>query len=91
MLQLLVVEDRLQVAECVFAVLWLVAGFGVFNQNFLFLASVWVFVLIASAHTRFHLIHILTTCTTASEGVPSEACRVDFNLDGIVDERSHKH
>ena len=48
---LAVVELRLQEAQGVLAVLGLVAGFGVFDEDFLFLARVGVFVLVAQTHS----------------------------------------
>ena len=78
-------------AQGVLAVLGLVAGLGVFNENLLFLAGVGVGVLVAQTHARFHLVYVLTACTAASEGVPRHQCRFHFHLDCVVDQRCHKH
>ena len=88
---LAVVELRLQEAQGVLSVLGLVAGLGVFNEDFLFLARVGVFVLVAQTHTRLHLVYVLSTSTAATEGVPRQARLLDDDFDGVVDERGDKH
>ena len=48
-------------------------------------SRVGVFVLITQAHARFYLVHVLTTGTTRPNGVPTYACGVYIQFDGIVD------
>ena len=90
MLQLLVVEDRAQLAHGVLLVLGLVARLGVLDEDFLLLAGVGVGELIAQAHARLHLVHVLTAGAARAEGVPRHTGRVDLHLDGVVDKRRHE-
>ena len=63
LLVLLIIYKGVQSAQCVLLVLRLVAGLGTLNQYLLSLARVRVLPHIAQAHTRFHLVHILTSST----------------------------
>ncbi len=78
-------------AQGILAVLGLVAGLGIFDEDFLFLPGVGIGVLIAQTHTRLHLVHILASGTAASECIPRHQCRFDLNLYGVIDQRGDEH
>ena len=83
-----VIELTLQQQHGLGSVLGLVAGLGILNEDLLFLARVGVFILVAQAHARLHLVDILTTGATGAERIPAHAGRIDIHLDGVVDEWS---
>ena len=70
--------------ESLATVLWLVACLGVLDKNFLFLAGIRVGVPITKANTRLHLVDVLTTRTTGTEGIPRQLGWIDIHLDGII-------
>ncbi len=78
-------------AQGVLAVLWLVTGLGVLDEDFLLLAGVWVGVLVAQAHTRLHLVDILAAGTTRAESVPRHQRRLHLHLYRVIDQRGDKH
>ena len=88
---LLLIKDGAQVAQGVLAVLGLVAGLGVFNQDLLFLAGIGVGVLVAQTHTRFHLVDVLAAGTTGAESVPRHQRRLNLHLDSVVNQGGDKH
>ena len=88
MAQFALVELGAEQTHGVLFVFGLVAGLGVFDEDFFFLAGVGVFVLVAEADAALNLVDVLTTGTAAAEGVPAEARHVDDDFDGIVDEGS---
>ena len=86
MAQFALVELGAEQTHGVLFVFGLVAGLGVFDEDFFFLAGVGVFVLVAEADAALNLVDVLTTGTAAAEGVPAEARHVDDDFDGVVDE-----
>ena len=91
MLQFLVIQHRAEQSHGVLFILRLVTGFGVLDEDFLFLARVGVFVLVTQTHTRLHLVHILTACTAASERIPRDAGLLDVHFDGVVNQWRYEH
>ena len=91
MLQFLVVEHRAEQSESILLVLRLVTGFRVLDENFFLLASIGVFILIPQSDARLHLVHILSTSTARTEGVPRDSCLLNLHIDGVVHQRSHEH
>ena len=87
---LLIIYKGVQSAQCALLVLRLVAGLGTLNEYFLSLARVRVLPHIAQAHTRFHLVYVLTTGTRASEGIPFDFALVHVHLK-LVSLRQHGH
>ena len=78
---------RAEESHGILFVFGLVAGFGVFDEDFLFLAGVGVFVLVAQAHAAFYFVDVLTAGTAAAEGVPAEARHIYNHFDGVIDQR----
>ena len=89
-LKFFIIQDRTQLAHCIFTVLGLVAGFRIFNQDFFFLARIRVFELIAQTNTGLHLVHILTTGTTGTESIPRNIGNINVHLNSIIYQRSDK-
>ena len=69
----------------------LFACLGVFDEDFFLLARVGVHVLIAQAHTGFHLVHVLSACSARAEEVPRYLALIDYHLNRVVDQRCDKH
>ena len=65
------VELRAQVAQSVFAVLRLVARFGVLDDYLVGLIGQRVNEFVVQAHTRFHFVDVLSSSAGAAEGVPT--------------------
>ena len=84
--QFALVELGAEESHGIFFVFGLVAGLGVFDEDFFFFACVGVFVLVAQTHTAFDFVDVLATGAAAAEGVPAEARHVDDYFDGVVDE-----
>ena len=64
-LKLLAVEDGAQLAQGIFLVLGLVAGLGIFDENFFLLSRVGVGELVSQSYTGFNLVHILFIMTSS--------------------------
>ena len=69
----------------------MVTGFGILDQDFFFLTGIRVFILITQTDTGLHLIHILSTGTTASERIPRDIGRQNINFNTVIYQRSNKH
>ena len=80
LLVLLVVNKGVETAQGALLVLGLVARLSTFYEDFLGLASVGVLPHVTQTHTRFHLIHVLTTGTAGAERVPLNLAFVNMNL-----------
>ena len=80
LLMLLVIYKGIQARESAFLVFGLVARLGTLDEDLLRLARIRVLPHIAQADTRFHLVHVLTTGTATSEGVPLDFTLVDMHL-----------
>ena len=91
MLKFLVVQNGTQLTHCILPVLGLVARFGILNQDFLFLASVRIFELIAQPHAGLHLIYVLSARTAGTESIPRDARLFDVHLNRIVHQRSDEN
>ena len=90
MFQLFVIQDRAQLTHGILTVLGLVARLGVLNQNLLLLTGIGILVLITQTHTRFYLVDVLSTGTTASECIPRDSGHIHLHLNRIVHQRSDK-
>ena len=90
-LEFLGIEDRAQLAHGVFLVLGLVAGFGVLDEDFFFLAGVRVGELIPQSHAGLYLVDVLATGASRTEGVPRQKSRFDLDFDGVVHKRGHEY
>ena len=77
LLVFLIVDEGTQAREGAFLVLGLVARLGTFDEDFFDYACVGILPVVAQAHAGFHLVHVLTAGTTASEGVPLDFTFVD--------------
>ena len=80
LLVLLIINKGVQTRECALLVLRLVAGLGTLNQDLLGLTSVRVLPHVTQAYTRFNLVHVLTTGTTRTEGIPLDLTLVHVYL-----------
>ena len=85
------IELRTQVTQSVLAVFRLVARLGVLDHYLVGLTGKRVDELIVQPYAGLDLVDILTACAGRTEGVPTDAGRVDLHLDGIVDERHNEH
>ena len=75
MAQFALVELGAEESHGIFFVFGLVAGLGVFDEDFFFFACVGVFVLVSQTHTTFDFVDVLATGAAAAEGVPAERTR----------------
>ena len=79
----LVVDESTQTAQGTFLVLRLVAGFRTFDKDFFHDTRVRVLPVVAQTDPRFYLVHVLTSRTSASEGIPFDFTFVDFYIEGF--------
>ena len=78
-----VVDVGAQTGKCTFLILRLVTRFRTLHQDFLLLARVRVCPHIAGTHTRLHLVHVLTTSTRRTEGVPLDFTLVNLHVESL--------
>ena len=90
-LQFFIVKNRAQLTHRILPVLRLVTGFGILNQDFLFLSGIRVLVLITQTNARFHFIYVLSTGTSRTESIPRDTGRQNIHFNAIVHQRSDKH
>ena len=76
----LVVYKGTQARKGAFFVLWLVAGFGTFDEDFLHYSRIRVFPVVTQTHSRFYLVDVLSAGSTASESIPFDFAFVDFHI-----------
>ena len=90
LLMLLVVDKGIEAREGTLLVLWLVTRLCTLNKYLFCFARIGVLPHIAQTHTRFHFVNVLTTSTTASEGIPLDFSFVHMHLE-LVSFRQYGH
>ena len=91
LVQLPLVEFRLEDAHGIFAVHQLRASLHILDQILDRLARIGILAVIAQPDRRFDLIDVLAARTARPEGIPLDVRRIDRDFDRIVDRRRHEH
>src|SRR5574344_1184863 len=82
---LLVVDEGIEARQRTLFVLRLVTGLRTLDEDLFGLTGIRILPHITQTHSRFYLVHILSSCTGTAEGVPFDLSFVDmyFKLIGF--------
>ena len=83
LLVLLVIDEGAQSCQGALFVLGLVACLGTLDEDLLLLAGVRVGPHVAQAHSRVHLVDVLSTSAATAEGVPLDLALIDLDVERL--------